>query len=207
MTADVQSAREDLAFLKALVGGDEDAGMRSLGESYFAGGLIYGGQMLLHAAQGLGWLPQGGSLSLLIGLGPTALFIPVLIWIIRRNRTNLPSGVVGRAVGTVFASIGLANLFLILVVGTVAWREGSITTWLIYPCSVFVLQGAAWLFAYMMRRRVWLLLVAFGWFASAVAMAFSVTAPGYYILVAGLGLWLCMALPGWFVLRRDPRMA
>ena len=207
MTADVQSAREDLAFLKALVGGDEDAGMRSLGESYFAGGLIYGGQMLLHAAQGLGWLPQGGSLSLLIGLGPTALFIPVLIWIIRRNRTNLPSGVVGRAVGTVFASIGLANLFLILVVGTVAWREGSITTWLIYPCSVFVLQGAAWLFAYMMRRRVWLLLVAFGWFASAVAMAFSVTAPGYYILFAGLGLWLCMALPGWFVLRRDPRMA
>ncbi len=205
MTADAQSAREDLAFLKALVGGNENAGMRSLGESYFAGGLIYGGQMLLHAAQALGWLPQEGSLSLLISLGPTALFVPVLIWIIRRNRTNLPSGVVGRAVGTVFGSIGLANLFLILVVGAVAWREGSLATWLIYPCSVFVLQGTAWLFAYMMRRRAWLLLVAFGWFASAVAMAFSVMTSGYYILFAGLGLWLCMALPGWIVLRRDPR--
>jgi hypothetical protein len=205
MTADAQSAREDLAFLKALVGGNENAGMRSLGESYFAGGLIYGGQMLLHAAQALGWLPQGGVLSLLIGLGPTALFIPVLIWIIRRNRTNLPSGVVGRAVGTAFASIGLANLFLILVIGAVAWREGSLATWLIYPCSVFVLQGTAWLFAYMMRRQTWLLLVAFGWFTSAVAMAFSVMTSGNFILFAGLGLWLCMALPGWIVLRRDPR--
>jgi hypothetical protein len=57
----------------------------------------------------------------------------------------------------------------------------------------------------MMRRRTWLLLVAFGWFTSAVAMAFSVMTSGYFILFAGLGLWLCMALPGWIVLRRDPR--
>ena len=205
MTVDAQSAREDLAFLKTLVGGNENAGMRALGEAYLAGGLIYGVQVLFPVAQGLGWLPQSGLASLLIGTGPTALFIPVLMWIIRRNRTDMPSGVIGRAVGAVFASIGLANLFLIVVVGAVAWREGSQTTWLIYPCTVFVLQGTAWLFAFMMRRRAWLLLVAFGWFACGIAMALSVTATGFYILFAGLGLWLCMALPGWIIMRRDPK--
>lgn len=207
MTADAQSAREDLAFLKTLVGGNENSGMRALGEAYLAGGLIYGVQVLFPVAQGLGWLPQNGLVSLLTGIGPTALFIPVLIWIIRRNRTDMPSGVVGRAVGAVFASIGLANLFLIVVVGTVAWRQGSQATWLIYPCTVFVLQGVGWLFAFMMRRRMWLLLVAIGWFASAVGMALSVAATSYFILFAGLGLWLCMALPGWIILRRDPKSA
>lgn len=207
MNADAQSAREDLAFLKTLVGGNENAGMKALGEAYLAGGLIYGVQVLLPIAQGLRWLPQTGLASTLIGIGPTAVFIPALIWIIRRNRTDMPSGVVGRAVGAVFASIGLANLFLIAVVGTVAWREGSQTTWLIYPCTVYVLQGVAWLFAFMMRRRTWLLLVAFGWFACGVAMALSVSATGYYILFAGLGLWLCMALPGWIIMRRDPKSA
>jgi hypothetical protein len=165
MTADAQSAREDLAFLKTLVDGNESAGMNALGESYLAGGLIYGGQVLLPVAQGLGWLPQNGLAPLLIGIGPTALFVPVLIWIIRRNRTDLPKGVVGRAVAAVFAAIGLSNLFLIVVVGAVAWREGSQTTWLIYPCTVFVLQGTAWLFAFMMRRRKWPFLVMIRWFA------------------------------------------
>ena len=207
MTADAQSAREDLAFLKTLVDGNESAGMKALGESYLAGGLIYGGQVLLPVAQGLGWLPQNGLASLLIGIGPTALFVPVLIWIIRRNRTDLPKGVVGRAVAAVFAAIGLSNLFLIVVVGAVAWREGSQTTWLIYPCTVFVLQGTAWLFAFMMRRRNWLFLVAIGWFACAVGMALSVVATGYYILFAGLGLLFCMALPGWVIIRRDPQTA
>jgi hypothetical protein len=205
MTADAQSAREDLAFLKTLVDGNESAGMKALGESYLAGGLIYGGQVLLPVAQGLGWLPQNGLASSLIGIGPTALFIPVLIWIIRRNQTDLPKGVVGRAVAAVFAAIGLSNLFLIVVVGAVAWREGSQTTWLIYPCTVFVLQGTAWLFAFMMRRRNWLLLVAIGWFVCAVGMALSVVATGYYTLFAGLGLMFCMALPGWVIIHRDPQ--
>jgi hypothetical protein len=98
--------------------------------------------------------------------------------------------------------VGLANLALIAVVGSVAWREQSATTWLIYPCAVFVLQGAAWLFAFMMRKQIWLLGVALGWFACAIAMALTVTMAGWFILFAGAGLWLCMALPGWAILRQ-----
>jgi uncharacterized membrane protein YjgN (DUF898 family) len=202
MNADAQSARDDLAFLRTLLGDDEAQQMRSFGEAYLAAGIIYGGQMLLHAAQALGFLAQGGLGALAIGLGPTIVFIPVLIWIIARSRRNPARGTVNRAVSGMFSVVGMANLVLIVVIGSVAWREGSATTWLIYPCCVFVLQGAAWLFAFMMRRRSWLLLVALGWFACAVAMALTVTMLGYFIAAAGLGLWLCMALPGWIMLRR-----
>lgn len=200
--SDAQSARDDLAFLRGLVGDDENAQTRSFGEAYFASGLIYGGQMLLHAAQSLGLISQAPPAALLVGVGPTVLFIPVLSWIIYRNRKNAVRGAVGRAVAAVFGVIGLANLALIAVIGSVAWREHSVTTWLIFPCAVFVLQGAAWLFAYMMRRRAWFAWVAFGWFAAAIGMALSVTALGYFILFAGLGLWACMALPGLAMLRQ-----
>jgi hypothetical protein len=88
-----------------------------------------------------------------------------------------------------------------LIVGSVAWREHSITTWLIFPCCVFVLQGICWLFAMIMRRKNWFGLVAAGWITSAVAMAFSVTSLGWFILFGGLGLWLCMALPGFITMR------
>lgn len=202
MTTDSQSARDDLAFLRTLIGDDESIQMRSFGEAYLAAGLIYGGQMLLHAAQALGFLPGSGVAALAIGLGPTVLFVPVLAWIIARSRKRPVRGTVGRAVTGMFGVVGMANLALIAVIGSVAWREGSVMTWLIYPCAVFVLQGAAWLFAFMMRRRPWLLWVALGWFACAVAMALTVTMTGTFILFAGLGLWLCMALPGWIMLRR-----
>lgn len=207
MNADAQSARDDLAFLRTLVGDDEHAQMRSFGEAYVAAGLIYGGQMLLHAAQALGLLPNGPPGALIIGIGPTILFVPVLAWIIYRNRGQAIRGAVGRAIGAVFGSIGVANLFLIVVIGSVAWREHSIATWLIYPCTVFVLQGTAWLFVYMMRRRPWFLAVALGWFGCAVGMGLTVTAIGWFILFAGIGLWFCMALPGWILLRNSRKPA
>jgi hypothetical protein len=199
---DVQSAREDLAFLRGLVG-DDGRQLRSFGQAYFAAGLIYGGQMILHAVQAMGYLPQDGMTALLIGLGPTVLFMPVLTWIIVVNKRDAVSGAgaTARAVSGIFGVAGLANLVLAAVIGAVAWREHSVTTWLIYPCSVFVLQGAAWLFAFMMRRKGWHLVVALGWFASAVAMALTVTALGWFILFAGAGLWLFMALPGFVMLR------
>ncbi len=201
MNADSQSARDDLAFMRALVGDNESSQTRAFGEAYFVSGLIYGGQMLLHAAQALGLIPNLPLYSLAIGIGPTIVFIPVLIWVLYRNRKQAVHGAAGRAVGFVFGAVGLANLFLIAVIGAVALAQHSIVVWLIYPCTVFVLQGTAWLFAFMMRRHVWHLFVAAGWFFSAVAMALSVTSMPYFILFAGIGLWFCMALPGWVMLR------
>ena len=203
MSADSQSAREDLAFMRALAGGSDDW-LLTFGESYFAAGLIYGAQMLLHAAQLFGWLPTTGLWPLVVGLGPTIVFLAVLTWILWRRRAIRPS-TVGRSLGAVFGSVGLANLALVAVIGSVAWRERSLTTWLIYPCAVLVMQGAAWMVSYVIRRRGWLALVSAGWIVCGVAMALVVQSIGYYILIAGLGFLLCMALPGWVMIRLGRR--
>jgi hypothetical protein len=201
MNAELETARDDLAFLRGLVTGDDTSTTRGIGEAYVAAGLIYGGQMLLHAAQSLGFLPPTTTVSLAVGLGPTVVFIPVITWISWRNRSRRASNAAGRAIGSVFAAVGLANLFLVAVIGSVAWREHSITTWLIYPCAAFVLQGAAWLVVFTFRRRGWHALVSAGWFATAVAMALTVTSLGYFILFAGLGFLAFMTIPGWVMMR------
>jgi len=114
---------------------------------------------------------------------------------------------IDRAIGAFFGAIGFSNFALGAVIGVVAVHEKSFTIWLLYPCAVFILQGAAWFVAFAIRRKGWFALVAVGWFAFAIAMAFNVTAIGYYILFAGVGIWVCMALPGWVMMRSAAKPA
>ena len=127
--------------------------------------------MLLHAGQLFGLMPTSGLGALAIGLGPTLVFLPVLFWIIWRHRGDQPPAAVGRAIGAAFGAIGAGQPR-----PDRRHRRGrrssehSLAIWLIYPCCVFLLQGAAWLVAWIMRRRAWLGLVAGGWFVFAIAM-------------------------------------
>jgi hypothetical protein len=198
----VESARADLAFMRALVEPSDDW-QKQFGETYTAAGLCYCVQMLLHAAQFLGLAPTSGPASLTIGIGPTVVFLGLLIWIIRRNRFAAKGSATSRAVGSVFAAVGLTNLVLVLSIGSIAWRLNSLTIWLVYPCVVMVLQGMAWLVAYMMRRRGWLALVAIGWFITGVAMAAFITQPAGFVAAAALGMFACMLLPGLYMLRQS----
>jgi hypothetical protein len=195
------SAQDDLAFMRSLV--DTTGGFqRSFGEAYFAAGLCYGVQMLLHAGQMAGWIGNG-PIGLVIGLGPTIVFVAVLAWIIRRgSREPAGSGVVSRAIGALFAAVGTANLALIAVIGSVAWREQNFTIWLIYPCVVLILQGMAWMVVYALRRRTWYGAVAIGWFVTGVAMALAIQNPAVFIAVGGVGFVALMLLPGWAMMRR-----
>jgi hypothetical protein len=206
MNADAHSAQEDLAFLRALVD-RPDQTASAWGAGYFAGGLIYGAQMLMHAAQFFGLLPASGLGAVAIGVGPTLVFLPALVWITWRRRGEAPPPAVGRAIGAVFGAVGAANIALIAIIGWAALRAHSLPIWLIYPATVFVLQGAAWLVAYCLRRRAWLGLVAAGWFAFALAMGLTTDRIGLYVLFCGLGIWTCMALPGWIMLRAPARAA
>src|SRR3978361_256007 len=114
MNAD--TARADLAFMRALVEPSDDW-QKQFGETYSAAGLCYCVQMLLHAAQFLGFAPNSGPVSLTIGIGPTVVLVGLLIWIIRRNRFATMGSATSRAVGSVFAAVGLTNLVLVLAIG------------------------------------------------------------------------------------------
>lgn len=195
------SAQDDLAFLRSLVQPSETV-QRSLGEGYLAGGLCYGFQLLASAAQAIGLVPTTETVSLLLGFGPTAVFVVVMIAILRRKWSQPPTGAVGKAIGAVFGCIGLANLVLVAVIGLVALREQSLTIWLIYPCAVFVMQGAAWLVSYSLRRQRWHALIAIGWFITAVIMAWFIQSPTGFITATGAGLILFMVIPGWVMIRR-----
>jgi len=202
MTPD--SARDDLAYLRALVQG-ADSLPRSFGQAYAAAGVCYGGQFLMHGAQALGWLSSEGLTALAIGIGPTIVFLSVLAWLLVRDRAEgAASGITLRAVRSVFSAIGLANIAAAAVVGSVALRQHSLTIWLIFPCIIMVFQGAAWLVAFVLWRRRWFALVAIGWFAAGVAAGLSVGTNPVYLIVSGLAFLGLMLAPG-VVLARRPK--
>jgi hypothetical protein len=210
MTLQSQSARDDLAFMRALV---EAGGRTQLvgGGFYLFSGLIYGGQCIADWIALVGRLPLSPALWLAINLGPTVLLAVALPWWIWRNRGQPTPGTIGRAIQAAFGSAGITNLVIVTIFGWTSARAQSPMIWQLYPAIVFALQGAVWLSLFMLRRRLWNLVVAAGWFASAIALSsfVGVTAAsaGGYALVAGLALLAFMAVPGWVMIRLARRTA
>ncbi len=198
--------RADLAFMRAIVeAGDES--LAAFGRIYFVAGLCYGVQCLLSGATMLGLVPDRPAIQAAIAVVPTIVFLAFLAWEIRRDRERPVTGnLATRAIGTVFACVGLTNLALIAAIGLLAWRRNSLEIWLIYPCVVMILQGMAWLFAWTLRRRLWIGAVAAGWFATGIAMAAALAAQsgGWYLTVVSFGLFAFMAAPGAWLMRPAP---
>ena len=203
MTPD--SARDDLAFIKALIA-PEDHWQQQFGKLYAAAGACYTVEMLLHIGQLLRIVPGNGLAAQAVGWGPSVVFVLLLIWIIRRDGPQRDS-FTSRAVGAVFAAVGLTNMALCATIGSVALRLHSETIWLIYPCVVMILQGLAWLVAFMLRRRAWLGIVALGWFGVGVAMAISIDNMTGFISAAAVGVVCFMLIPGLYLMRQDRRSA
>ena len=201
MSTKTAAAQDDLAFMRALVEGGGGLVPVAFGETYVAAGLIYGLQILIQSSQALGLPALPPQVEMVAGILPTVIFVPVLAWIIWKNRGAGQGGATSRAVGATFGCIGLANLALICVIGSVAWRQKSLETWLIYPCVVFVLQGAAWLVSCALRKRAWQGLVGLGWFAAAMGMALCIGSIPRFALIAGVSMLVLMVIPGAVMIR------
>jgi hypothetical protein len=204
MKDELVSVREDLAFMRGVV----EAGSRSQmlgGAGFLAGGLIYGAQCLVQWAAVAGVFVVPGALSWQMSLGPTVLFLIVLGWILW-NGQGVSLGQAQKAVTAAFAAAGLTNLAMIVVFATIATKLRQPLLWEIYPIVVFALQGAAWLTAFGLWRRLWHLLVALGWFASAIGMAF-LFGTADFVLLAGMALIVLMAVPGAALMRLARRSA
>ena len=201
MSSDLQSARDDLAYMRGLVSGTGPM-QATIGEAFTWAGALYGGQCILHWLQELGVIPWKGLVALAISLGPTLVFCVVLTLIILKDRGKPAVGVASRALGAVFQGAGLANLVMAFVFAYGAYRADSIGLWLYHPIVVCMFQGVAWFVAWVILRRSWLGLVAVGWFATTVALGVTVYGQiGVFLLILGVALIVLMAIPGWAIWR------
>ena len=194
------TAEDDLAFMRRLVEQGGQAGM-SGGSLFFAGGVLYGVQCLYHWGEMHGFgLPQPWNLVFVAGI--TLAFLGYMLWAGFKGQLKSPPGLLGRALGAVFSGVGLANLAMIFVFALNAGREESKLIWMLYPPVIFALQGAAWIAAFQIQKHGWQGLVGIGWMAAACALGWFIRDVEAYVLIATAALFLLMALPGWYMMRR-----
>jgi tetrahydromethanopterin S-methyltransferase subunit F len=199
---DLDTARDDLAFLRALVSEGGQA-QGSVGGGLLAGGLCYGLQCI--AQWGLlvsGWQAPP-LLGLAVGVLPTVVFLAILAHLIIRDRKISHNGVGTRAMNAAFGGAGLAAMTTTFIFGYLAVRQQSLMIWLFHPMMICVVQGTVWYIAYAIRRRGWIGLVSGGWFATALVLTLLIGAH-WFVLLLGFSLLLLMALPGWLLVRTGP---
>jgi hypothetical protein len=202
MSKDLKSVQDDLAFLRGLAEGSQERGGLGVagGALYGAAGLLYGLQSLIYVVQERGVISLGGLGNLILAWAPTVI-------VIIKDRKSPQRGVTNRAVNAAFQATGVANLALIIVFAAAASRHKDFHYWLFHPAVVFILQGAVWQVIYVLRRRMWMLIVALGWLVSGVAMGLLIEQAGLYLLIASFGLFAFMAAPGFYMMRQAMRSA
>jgi hypothetical protein len=207
MTSDLQAARDDLAYMRSLVSGGV-AMQSTIGEAFTWAGALYGSQCILHWLQILEIVPSEGPIALAVSVLPTLVFCVILGIIIWKDRRMPAGGAAARALGAVFQGAGLANLVMACVFAYGASKAESFGLWLYHPIVVCMFQGVAWYVAWSILRRAWLGLVALGWFVTTVALGVVLYSDiGAYLLILGVALIVCMAIPGWVIWRGAKKAA
>lgn len=210
MTDNADKARDDLAFVRALVseGGQVQS---SLGQALLAAGTCYGVQCLLQAVFASG-IQVPLAVHLTVGILPTALFLIAITRITVRDRNKSHHSVGTRAINAAFGGGGLAALATALIFGYLAFQHQNMGTWLLHPIMICVVQGTAWYTAYAIRRRSWFGFASGGWFATSLLLAWLLGSGGPnvalpFLLVLAIALLGLMALPGWVLMRAGTRHA
>jgi len=204
MTSDLRNTQDDLAFVRSII--DQAPKTQASGGLLFlVGGLTYGVQCVGYAAQAAFQLNFPPLMHLVLSIGPTVVFLAFLALVIWRDRNQGQAGVATRAMNAAWGSTGLVTMVTIVVFGFNAIREKSWLIWFLYPVMVCAIQGGVWYVAYMIRRKAWMGAVSAGWLASALALGFMTHNIALYCLTIGLTLMLCMALPGWIMIRQAAR--
>lgn len=209
MTDPTESARDDLAFVRALVseGGQAQA---ALGEALFVAGLCYGVQCILQGIFAAGvYAPS--LIQLAVGVLPTIIFLALMTRIMIRDRGASQHGVGTRAINAAFGGAGLAAMVTAMVFGWLSGRWHSMEVFLIHPMMVCVVQGTVWYIAFAIRRRGWFGLVSLGWFASALSLALVLGLGGpnvgpIFLAILTAAMLGLLALPGWLLWKGAARV-
>ncbi|WP_333590621.1 hypothetical protein [Brevundimonas sp.] len=196
------SIEADLAFLRSIVEGGGKPSI-TMAIAYLAGGLLYGLQCLFHIGQIIGVVNWPGLANLAFILAINLAVCAAIVWAVIRDKSDGVSRgpLASRVLNAGFSSAGMVNLAMVIIFGVGAARDGDFAIWLYYPAVVFGLQAAAWVVAWVLKKKVWMLATAVGGWLTAVALGLLVRQSEFYLYVCTAALFLLFALPGWIMLR------
>jgi hypothetical protein len=190
---DVQSLKDDLAFLRGLTQ-DGGKGLARDGFALAAVGLIFGVITLFY------WLVYSGPLAAAWMVGYWAWMIGVVLMsgvvLVFRRRLPESTGGAARAMSMAWNGVGVSMTAGGLGLLAAGWKmhDGNFVLHS-FPIMMFSLYGAAWSVAYAALRFGWFALVSAGCFAASVVEGLLYGTPHQW-LVLSAGLFVLVGLPG-----------
>lgn len=181
MTEDIQTLRDDIAFLRGMAESGRDGGEAGAVILIAAGG-PYAIASVLQWAALTGYAGITFAVSNIAWLVALIVFFAALFWTKRRQGR---SGDGSRAAALGWQAAGWALFVLFGALAIASWRTRSPLLISFSPCIVMALYGGAWSVAASVTRRRWLWLTALGSFAAALVSAW---------LVADTAQWLFYAV-------------
>jgi hypothetical protein len=196
---DVQSLKDDLAFLRGLAQND-GKGLARDGFALAVVGLVFGVVSLFY------WLVYWGPLAgaRVLAYGAWAIAVALMIVIVEAAKRRLPSSTGGAARAMSMAWNGVGESLTAGGLGLLAagWRLQDGTFVLsTFPILLFTLYGAAWGVAYAAIRVRWFALVSLGCFVAAIAEGLLYRTPHQWLALS-IGLFLLVGLPGLAILKK-----
>lgn len=204
MTKDqIQSVRDDIAFMRALA--EEGTQVPLLGGGIsLAAGLVFAAASVIHWAITEKVLQVSEWALMANWVGAGVIFGVVCKLLIKRSNAQPgASSSVNKATGSAWSAVGFSifTMFVALMAMAYATKNGAIFN--VFPVLILALYGAAWSVAADLTGRLWIRFVALGSFAAAVIMGL-LGASSYLMLAYAAALLLLAALPGFILLRQEP---
>jgi len=192
MNEEIDGPKENIAFLKSLVG-DGSAAKRDAA-MLLAVGLIFGSLDFLYWLMFAGlvdWPPATRNGLALAAIGAFALSLGRVL-----RTTPSPKSPAARAAGTALAGVGLALIAaeLAFFAAGRAIHLPQLPLWTL-PIMLFTLYGAAWSVVFVVRRRAWYGAIAAGCYVTAFLCGLSMSAPTEWLALS-LGTFALVAAPG-----------
>jgi hypothetical protein len=200
MTDDIQSLRDDIAYLKAMADSGQSRGAGG-GVLLMGAGVIYGAASVvqyLAMEHQVALTMQAASFGWLIA---TVAFMALLIAVKLRWRAD---GSSSGAANVAWKGVGIGCFAIFVALALASWRTQSPLLIEFSPSIIFVLYGAAWIAAGTAMRRAWMQWTGWGGFLAAAITAWFIGEPVNYLIYA-LGLMLLAFVPGVLFVMKAPR--